>query len=262
LRKAVCKNELLKLFLVFSLFLAACGSTQPGASAGKPEPEASLPAAQVDPATAGTISGKVLFTGDAPPMPAIDMSSNPQCERQHASPARAQIVVVNANHTLRNVFIWVKDGLPRARWTPPAEPATLDQKGCIYQPHVLGMMTGQQLEILNDDPVNHNVHAEAQINRAWNESQPPRAEHKFKTFDASEILIPVSCSVHPWMRSYIGVAPSPYYAVTGDDGSFTMKNVPPGVYTIEAVHEKFGRKEGKLTLAPSGTATIDFTYGS
>jgi plastocyanin len=254
----VCKNELLRLFLVLACFLAACGSaTQP-----KPEPDVALPAAHVDPATAGVISGKVLFEGAAPSMPAIDMSSNPQCERQHASPAMAQTVVVNPNHTLRNVFIWIKDGLPKARWSPPAEPATLDQKGCIYEPHVLGIMTGQQLEILNDDPVNHNVHAEARINPAWNESQPPRAEHKFKSFDASEILIPVSCSVHPWMRSYIGVAPSPYYAVTGDDGTFTMKNVPPGVYTIEAVHEKYGRKEGKLTLAPSGTATIEFAYGS
>jgi plastocyanin len=230
--------------------------------APKPEPEAALPAAHVDPATAGVISGTVFFKGNAPPMPAIDMSSNPQCERQHASPAKGQTVVVNANHTLRNVFIWIKDGLPNVRWTPPAAAATLDQKGCIYEPHVLGMMAGQPLEILNDDPVNHNVHAEAKVNQAWNESQPPRAEHKFKTFEASEILIPMSCSVHPWMRSYIGVAPSPYFAVTGDDGTFTLKNVPPGTYTVEAVQEKFGRKEGKLTLAPSGQASIDFAYGS
>ena len=240
------------------LLVSACGSsTQP-----KPEAAASLPAAHVDEATAGTISGKVLFMGDAPVMPVIDFSSNPQCERQHKTPQKAETVVVNRNKTLRNVLVWIKDGLPKARWTPPETAAKLDQNGCVYEPHVLGIMEGQQLEIFNNDPVNHNVHAESQVNPAWNESQPPKAEHKYKKFDSEEVLFPVTCSVHPWMRSYIGVSPHPFFAVTGDDGSFTLKGVPPGTYTVEAVHEKFGRKEGKLTLAPNGAATLDFSYGS
>lgn len=242
------------------VLLAACGGTT------QPAPHRdftiSLPVARVDEATAGTISGKVLFTGDAPAMPEIDMSSNPQCERQHKAAQKAETVVVNKNKTLRNVFVWIEDGLPKERWTPPAQPATLDQKGCVYEPHVLGIMEGQQLEILNSDPVNHDVHAECQVNAAWNESQPPRAEHKYKKFDAAEVLFPVTCNVHPWMRTYIGVSPHPFYAVTGDDGSFTLKGVPPGTYTVEAVHEKYGRKEGRLSLAPGGMATIDFTYGS
>ena len=125
----------------------------------------------------------MLFKGEAPVMPVIDFSSNPQCERQHHTPQKAETVVVNANKTLRNVFVRIKDGLPRGRWTPPAQPATLDQRGCVYEPHVLGIMEGQQLEILNNDPVNHNVHAESQLNPAWNESEAPRAEHKFKRFD-------------------------------------------------------------------------------
>ncbi len=147
------------------IFLAACG----GGTQSRNEAEIALPAAHVDEATAGTISGRVRFNGAAPAMPEIDMSSNPQCERQHHSPRKAETVVVNANKTLRNVFIWIKDGLPRARWMPPAEPAKLDQNGCVYEPHVLGLMAGQQLEILNSDPVNHIVHAESQVNQAWNE---------------------------------------------------------------------------------------------
>jgi hypothetical protein len=240
------------------LFLAGCGSSTPPGS----KQLADLPVAAIDPATAGSISGHVFFNGDAPVMPVIDMSSNPQCERQHHTAFKAETVVVNPNGTLRNVFVWIKDGLPRARWTPPTQSARLDQQGCVYWPHVLGMMQGQQLEILNSDPVNHNVHAESVINAAWNESEPPRAEHKFKQFDSPEVLFPMTCSVHPWMRSYVGVSPHPFFFVTGDDGTFTIKGVPPGTYTVEAIHEKYGRKEAKLTLAPSGSATLDFAYGS
>ncbi len=239
------------------ILLAACGGSTPV----KTEGVASLPVGHVDAATAGSITGRVIFQGAPPVRPAIDMSSNPQCERQHKTPQKAETVVVNKNGTLRNVFIWIKDGLAPARWTPPAEAAKLDQLGCVYEPHVLGMMQGQQLEILNNDPINHNVHAESRINPAWNESQAPRAEHKFKQFDSAEVMFPVTCSVHPWMRSYIAVSPHPFFAVTGEDGTFALKGVPPGTYAIEAVHEQYGTKEGSVTLAPNGTVTIDFTYG-
>lgn len=241
--------------------LAGCGGdTQPKTETQTTTP--ALPEAHIDPATAGAITGRVLFKGSPPAMPTIDFSSNPQCERQHKTPAKAETVIVNPNHTLRNVFIHIKDGLAPAHWTPPAESAHLDQTGCIYEPHVQGIMTGQNLEILNNDPVNHNVHAECEKNAAWNESQPPRAEHKNKQFDLEEIMFPVTCSVHPWMRAYVGVSSNPFFAVTGSDGAFTLNNVPPGTYTIEAVHEKYGSKEGRVTLTPKGVATIEFTYGS
>ncbi len=245
------------------LLLAACGSSpQPSTQTSSSAPAANLPEGKVDPATAGTISGKVLFQGEAPVMPVIDMSSNPNCERQHPTPFRAETVVVNPNKTLRNVYIHIKDGLTPARWAPPAQTAKLDQNGCVYAPHMQGILEGQDLEILNSDPVNHNVHAECQKNPAWNESQAPRAEHKFKKFSNEETIFPFTCSVHPWMRAWIGVSKHPFFAVTGPDGSFRIEGVPPGTYTVEAIHEKLGAKEGKLTVAPSGAATIEFTYGS
>lgn len=238
--------------------LAGCGNTSQPVSTPT---STTLPEAKIDPATAGTITGRVLFSGKAPVMPAIDMASNPQCERQHKTPVRGETVVVNPNGTLRYVYVHIKDGLTPGHWAPPETSAHLDQDGCVYAPHVQGMMEGQNLEILNNDPVNHNVHAECEKNSAWNVSQPPRAEHRNAKFDVAETLFPVTCSVHPWMRAYIAVSAHPFFAVTGQDGSFSLNGVPPGTYTIEAVHEKFGVKEGKLILTPKGAASIDFTYG-
>lgn len=254
----VWENRILKSIpvLAFLLMFAGCGS----APKQNPEPAPQLPLAHVDPATAGSIRGRVLFSGKPPVMPQLDMASNPNCEREHRIPARAETVFANPNGTLRYVFVWITEGLPKARWEPPSTPAVLDQKGCIYSPHVLGIMTGQPLEILNDDPVNHDVHAEAKVNRAWNESQPPRAEHKVKTFENPEVLLPVTCNVHPWMRAWVGVSPHPYYAVTGPDGTFTLNGVPPGTYTVEAVQEMYGRQHATVTVSPGGSATIDFRY--
>jgi hypothetical protein len=259
--RRVCKNWVLKhkVFLVLlALWAASCGSG-PASQATAPAVDA-LPEGRVDPATAGKITGSVIFKGDPPAMPLIDMSSNPQCEKQHKTPAKGETTIVNPNGTLRNVFVHIKDGLPPAHWTPPAESAKLAQTGCIYEPHVQGILEGQNLEILNNDPVNHNVHAECEKNSAWNESQAPRAEHKNKQFALEEIMFPVTCSVHPWMRAYIAVSPHPFYAVTGADGTFTINGVPPGYYLVEAVHERLGSKVGRLTVPAKGSASIDFTY--
>jgi plastocyanin len=244
-------------FFFLALLLTGCGAPAP-----QPEAIQALPEGHVDPSVAGSVSGRVLFHGTSPVMPVIDMSSNPSCERQHKTPVRAETVVVNSNGTLRNAFVWVKDGLTPAHWTPPAESVKLTQSGCVYEPHVAGIMVGQTLEILNDDPVNHNVHAESQVNPPWNISEPPKAEHSFRKFSSPEVLFPMTCSVHPWMRAWVGVSPHPFFAVTGEDGTFTLRGLPPGTYTIEVVQEKLGKKEGAVTLTAGGSASLDFTYGS
>lgn len=246
--------KFLLLYLTTTLVVCSCGS-----HASETE-EPALPLATIDESTADTISGKVLVTGDKRVMPSIDMSANPMCERQHKTPQLAETEVVNPNGTIRYAFVWIKNGLPKSRWTPPQSNVVLDQNGCVYTPHVLALMMGQQLEIRNSDPVNHNVHAEAQTNVAWNESQPPQAEKKFKTFPREEIWFPVTCSVHPWMRAYLSVVSHPFFAVTGEDGAFSIKGVPPGTYTLEVIQETLGRKTAQVTVAAREPKTVDFTY--
>jgi plastocyanin len=216
----------------------------------------------MDPATAGTITGKVTFTGKAPVMPLLDMSANPQCERLSKHSRRAEEVVVNSNGTLRNTFVRIKTGLPDAHWEAPAELAKLDQEGCVYQPHVLGLMVGQTLEISNSDTVNHNIHADARVNQGWNVTEPPRAEKRTAKFDREEILFPLTCGVHPWMRGYLAVVSHPFFAVTGDDGTYALKGVPPGTYTVEAVHEKYGKKEMQVLIGTRESKDLDFQYSA
>ena len=244
------------MLLTSTLLVCACNS-HPAAE----NQEAPLPIATVDEANGATLTGKVLFIGTKPVMPSIDMSANPMCERQHTStPQLAETAIINSDNTVRYAFVWIKDGLPQARWTPPQSNVVLDQNGCVYRPHVLALMVGQQLEIRNSDPVNHNVHAEAQTNVAWNESQPPQADKKFKMFPREEIWFPVTCSVHPWMRAYLSVVRHPFFAVTGEDGSFNIKGIPPGSYTVEVIQEKFGRKTAQVTVAAHDAKNLDFTY--
>ncbi len=245
--------------------MIGCGSSgNKEAENTAPKPEATKTAAgapaTVNEADAGTITGKVNFTGDKPAMRNIDMSANPACSRAHSTPQKSEEVVVNGNNTLANTFVWIKSGLPDRQWTPPTQPVTLDQQGCMYKPHVVGVMTGQNIEVRNDDPTNHNIHPMPRINQEWNESQPPKGDPKMKSFAREEVMIPVKCNVHPWMRAYIGVVSHPFYAVTGDDGTFTIKGLPPGKYTLEAWHEKYGPQDVEVTVAPKETKNVDFNY--
>jgi len=242
------------------LLLWGCGGSKETSEAPKKEEApAAAPAAAVSDADAATVTGKVAFTGDKPAMKNISMDATPACARAHTTPQKSQEVVVNDNGTLRNVFVWVKSGLPDKQWPKP-DKVRLDQKGCMYEPHVFGVMAGQDIEIANDDPTNHNIHPQPKDNREWNESQPPKGESKTKSFARQEVMIPVKCNVHPWMRAYIGVVSHPFFAVTGDDGTFTIKGLPPGKYTLEAWHEKYGTQDVEITVAPKESKTNDFGF--
>jgi hypothetical protein len=129
----------------------------------------------------------------------------------------------------------------------------------MYQPHVLGIMAGQPLQVVTVDPTTHNVHVMPKINREWNVSQQPGSPSIIKAFTQPEIMILVHCNVHPWMKAYIGVVSSPYYAVTDSQGSFIIKGVPPGEYTLEIWTATFGTQEQRVIARSGESSTTNFT---
>jgi plastocyanin len=231
-------------------------------------PSSSSAATAIDPATEATVSGKVKFGGTPPQPLKIDMSQDPACPGVNES----EDIVVN-NGALANVFVYVKEGLG-SRTFPPYTGSDQDieiyQGGCRYRPHVLGLMVGEQVGFTNNDQTAHSIHAIAKLNAEWKESQSPRSPGSssppqfFKTFAHEEIMLPVQCDRHHWMKMYINVVKNPFYAVTDTNGSYELDGLPPGDYTIAFVHEKLGELDEKVTLAPSQTKPLDeiFKYGN
>lgn len=235
--------------------LAACSDSSK--SADPSSPAAAPDAKKVDAGTAGTINGKVLFDGAAPENPVIKMLSDPACGK---TDTRADSYVVD-NGTLQNVFVYIKDGLGnKYLFDTPTEPVKLDQKGCHYTPHVLGVRVTQPLEVINSDSTLHNVHGMASVNREFNQGQPIAGMKNTIAFTAPEVMIPFKCDVHSWMNAYIGVVNHPYFAVTGSGGTFELKTVPPGTYTIEAWHEKLGRQTQTVTIGEKESKDLTFTF--
>ena len=225
------------------------------APAGAP---AAVPAGA--PATgSATLTGKVAFEGTKPPMPAIKMDADAVCKAEHKEPVYPQDVVVNANNTLQWVLVYVKEGVSGS-YPAPTEPVTLDQQGCQYRPHVFGIQAGQPLKILNSDGTLHNIHAMPQKNAEFNIGQPFKGMETVKKFDSPEVAVRFKCDVHKWMGAYSGVFNHPFYAVTNDQGTFEIKNLPPGNYVIEAWHEKYGPQTQNVTISGAEGKSLDFTF--
>jgi plastocyanin len=207
-----------------------------------------------------TVKGVVKFVGEAPKPRLISMKADRQCDAIHGGKSvTAEDVVVNPNGTLKWVFVYVKEGV-KGKYNPPSEPVVLDQQGCWYHPRVFGIMVGQKLEIRNSDPLLHNVHATPKKNKPFNIGQPVKGMKSYHTFNTPEIMVPFKCDVHPWMSAYAGVLDHPFFSVSNDKGEFEIKNLPPGTYTIEAWHEKFGTLTQTVTVKPGETKRIEFTY--
>jgi plastocyanin len=188
------------------------------------------------------------------------MSAEAYCSKAHSSPVLPEEVVAGSDGSLENVIVYVKDGLGNRTFDVPKQVVELNQKGCMYQPHVIAVMAGQEVQVKNDDQTTHNIHPMPKDNREWNKSQPPGSSPIEDSFARAEVAIPVKCNVHPWMKSYIGVFKHPYFFVTAKDGSFDLKNLPPGTYTLEAWHEKYGTSDQTVTIGPKESKTVSFVF--
>ena len=240
------------------LLLAGCGGDKGGGASN--EGGAPPPAPAAAPAGSGTVTGTIKFTGTAPANPPIDMSEEAACKAKHTGGITDPQVVAN-NGNLANAFVYVKSGLPAgATFSAPTEPVVIDQDGCLYKPRVFGLMVGQPLEIRNSDPVLHNIKAVPSANRGFNISQPTQGMKTTRTFDTPEVMVPLECNVHGWMNAYVGVMSHPFYAVSGEDGTFRITGLPAGTYEIEAWHEKLGTQTMSVTVTDGGTATADFSF--
>ncbi|MFB3812817.1 MAG: carboxypeptidase regulatory-like domain-containing protein [Terriglobales bacterium] len=255
--KAKAWLAILGLCLLALALLMGCSkkeSTEQASNAAERAAPAA-PATPIDPATAAVVTGNVKFDGTPPKPQKLDMSQDAACKGTNTTET-----IVADGGKLANVFVYVKDGLGDRNFEAPKEPAAIHQENCRYHPHVLGLMTGQEIQIFNDDPTTHNIHPTPKDNREWNESQAPKSPPINKSFAREEIMLPVRCNQHPWMKMYLNVVKHPFFAVTDKDGKFEIKGLPPGNYTLAFVHERLGEQTQSVALAAKDTKTVDVSF--
>jgi plastocyanin len=210
---------------------------------------------------ASTINGSVIFDGKAPTLRPIAMDAEPVCSAKHAGGAPNEALVLGTGNTMGNVMVWVSKGLAAGKtWPAPQTPVTLNQDGCTYKPHVMGIMVGQPYKILNSDGILHNIHTLPKVNASFNRGQPATVKEMSTTFPKAEDVFQVKCDVHPWMSAYIGVFTNPFFSATGPDGKFTISGLDPGTYELTAWHERLGTQKATVTVAANETKTQGFKF--
>lgn len=250
--------ELLSALMIASLISCGGGGggEQSSTETKKPAPQESM---TMSADMTAAITGTIHFEGQAPqPKP---LQQDRECRALHDQQFFVQDVVVNDNSTLKWVFVYVKSGLGDRKFPTPSQSVEFDQHGCRYDPHVFGIQAGQTLKILNSDPLLHNIHALPKDNRPFNFGMPKKGDVREQSFKVPEVMVKIKCDVHPWMGAYCGVLNHPYFSVSGDDGTFSIENLPPGQYVIEAWHETYGTMTQTITVGENETKVADFTYG-
>lgn len=221
-------------------------------------PDPAVTPTKLDEATLGTVRGTVRFEGAVPEPVLLPVGGNAECSALHASPPASEEVLVRDGR-LQNAFVYVKRGLDKYVFDWPRTPVTISNEKCIYRPRVAGAQVHQPIRFVNGDPTLHNVHVFASKGED-NYNLIGKGSEAVKKFREPDVMVRLKCDIHPWMVGYVGVVPHPYFAVTGPDGAFELKGVPPGEYTIEAWHEKYGTKTGKIKLDPRGVAEVEFVF--
>jgi len=265
-------NKQTKVWLVLSIALSllALGSACSGGGDHKETTNTSTTAdAGPYSGPTGTISGVISYNGTPPAPRKIDTTADPVCGQKNPNLMTDDTIVKDGK--LANTFVYIKEGTVEGgknvgdySWPVPPTPIKLDQNGCHYAPHVLGIQVNQKLNITNSDATQHNIHWTPKLNPEWNQSQANGAPPIEKTFTRAEVLVPVKCNQHPWMKGYIGVMKHPLFAVSSDTGAFEIKGVPAGKYTVVAWREGGANGEEKkmeVTVPANGAAKADFAFG-
>ena len=212
-------------------------------------------------AAASSITGTVTFDGKAPTLRPLAMDADPACAKKHSGPVPNEALVLGNANAVGNIMVWVSKGLPAGKTYPaPKTPVVIDQTGCQYKPHVMGIMVGQAYRILNSDGVLHNIHALPKINTPFNRPMPATLKETTVTFSKPEANFPIKCDVHPWMNAYVGVFTHPFFSVTGTDGKYTISGLEPGTYEITAWQEKLGTQTASVTVGANDTKTQNFKF--
>jgi plastocyanin len=251
------KTQRIGVVVVAAVSIVLMGN--PGKGRASSNAASTSPDVKAANASRSSLMGRVRFEGQRPEPARISMSADPACAKQHSGPVVSEDVVLGKEGTLGNTIVFIADGLAGRIFDPPTEPVVVEQKGCVYKPHVLAMRANQKLKVVNSDTTMHNIHPMPANNLEWNKAEPAGATLE-ESFVREEIAIPVKCNVHPWMRSYIAVFKHPYFAVTDKDGSFDLRDLPPGEYTIKAWHEKLGTLAQKVTVSAGESKSVDFVF--
>lgn len=205
----------------------------------------------------GTIIGRVIYSGTPPKPKPINFGADKVCgdlHKEHA--AFYETLVLNPDSTVKWALVSIRGKVP-GDYKPPAKPAVLDQEGCIFTPHVVAMMAGQEIEYRNSDPLSHNIRTNSRRNPPFNNIFAPKATSKSK-LDTAEQSIQVKCDIHFWMSAFLHVLSHPFFAVTGDDGVFIIPDVPPGDYTLSTWHETLKIPDQKVSVGAGEIKEVDF----
>ena len=206
-----------------------------------------------------TITGTINVTGTIPKPRLIDMAADPVCVQLNPK-ARTVSLMVNQNK-LQNAFVYVKgESLNAYRFAVLDSEVVLEHRNCRYSPHVLGVLVGQHLRVVNSDPTTHNTHPTPKLNPEWNMSSGPNSPPVIKIFTHPEQLIPFKDNQHPWEKAYVAVMDHPFFAVSDELGRFEIRGLPPGTYTLVVWHEQLGEQQVEITIAPGENRNADFTF--